>query len=67
MFNFTANDIEDKKIARDFLVRFYFNDVSCLYASPVTQLKAFVSLGKYKLFNWLEVHLFSSLFKLLVM
>jgi hypothetical protein len=51
VLSFSSNYVENECIAWDFLVLLDFDDVSCLNAAPIRDLKALAPFGEYKLFN----------------
>ena len=63
---FASLDIKDQSITRYFLILFDFDDVSSLDVLPLSKLKALAFLLEYKLFDWLFVYDYFSLFQFIV-
>jgi hypothetical protein len=62
VLDLASYDVENERIARDLLVRFYLDDVTGLDAAPVGDLEALVSLGEDKLLHGLAIHSLGRLF-----
>ena len=61
MLNFASDDIKNKSVAWDLLVALDLNDVTCLDATPVRDLKALVSLREDELLHRLTINFLSRL------
>ena len=66
MLDFASDDVKDESVARNLLVALDLDDVTCLDAAPVRDLKALVALREDEFLDRLAVHFFSRLFQLLV-
>ena len=62
-----THDVENECVTRYLLIRLDLDNVSSLYAAPITDLETLVPLGKDKLLDGLRVDFLSRLFQLLVM
>ena len=63
---FTADDVEDKGITRDLMVRLNLDYVTSLDTTPVTDLETLVALGEDEFFDWFTVDFLSRLFEFFV-
>ena len=63
VFSLAPNNIKNERVTRYFLILFDLDNVTCLDAPPIRDLKALVPLCEYKLLYRLRIHFFSRLFK----
>jgi len=64
VFKFASDYVKNERVTRNFLILFYLDNVTCLNATPVGDLKALVALRENKFFDSLGIHFIRCLLEL---